>query len=183
MITQATGILSEDGALRFHRRFGAPLDEVWAWITDPDQSAKWIGRWTGDPSTGSLHLHVDTEAARGTQDLVIETCAPPRELVVRLETWQVGLTLSHGNSVTTVELAQGIDDADDAEQVGPVWDYYLDRLTAATSTGTWKACRSTTTGGWHATTGRCTSVRSRSANPPRCPGHKPPAPRARRRRR
>lgn len=135
MITQATGILSEDGALRFHRRFGAPLDEVWAWITDPDQSAKWIGRWTGDPSTGSLHLHVDTEAARGTQDLVIETCAPPRELVVRLETWQVGLTLSHGNSVTTVELAQGIDDADDAEQVGPVWDYYLDRLTAATSHG------------------------------------------------
>src|SRR4029078_7277277 len=29
--------------------FHAPIEDVWAAVTEPDRLARWIGTWTGDP--------------------------------------------------------------------------------------------------------------------------------------
>ena len=38
------------------RRFDSPVAETWAWITDPDRTAQWFGRWSGDPASGAVEV-------------------------------------------------------------------------------------------------------------------------------
>ena len=35
------------------RTFHAPIDDVWAAVTEPERLARWLGTWTGDPATGT----------------------------------------------------------------------------------------------------------------------------------
>ena len=34
----------------FERTFRAPIDDVWAAVTEPERLERWIGTWTGDPA-------------------------------------------------------------------------------------------------------------------------------------
>ena len=36
------------------RTFHAPIDDVWAAITEPERVARWLGTWSGDPATGTV---------------------------------------------------------------------------------------------------------------------------------
>ena len=42
-------VQSADGnAVVVSRTFRAPIEDVWASVTEPDRTARWFGTWTGD---------------------------------------------------------------------------------------------------------------------------------------
>ncbi|GAA3636574.1 SRPBCC family protein [Microbacterium awajiense] len=129
-----------DGAVYivFERTFRAPRDDVWAAVTEPHRLERWIGTWSGDPTTGSVEFRMtaeDPDAAPETHRILL--CDPPRRLVTESTspdddtTWRIELDLTEERGVTTFRFAQRMEDAVPAETVGPGWDYYLDRLVVA----------------------------------------------------
>ncbi len=123
------------------RTFNAPIDDVWAAVTEPDRLARWIGTWTGDPADGHVKFQMlfegdDIPAER----FGIDECERPHRLRITTsmpydsinpEHWLLRLDLAEHDGVTTLTFAQDVPDPKMAEGVGPGWDYYLDRLLAA----------------------------------------------------
>ena len=98
--------------LVYHRQFTAPADRVWDTITHSDRMADWFGE---------QHRVVEKEPG---QRLVSEP--GDGEATGRVE-----LDLSEHEGVTRLVVAQPVEGGVDLEQVGPRWDYRLDRLARA----------------------------------------------------
>lgn len=129
-----------DGAayIVFERRFNAPVDDVWAAVTEPDRLERWIGTWSGDPASGSIEFRMTAESPDASPEIHrILVCDPPRRLVTESSSpeddtvWRIEVDLAEREGVTTFQFAQRMEDAVPAESVGPGWDYYLDRLLVA----------------------------------------------------
>ena len=119
------------------RTFTAPVDAVWAAITEPSRLERWIGTWAGDPADGVVDFRMTAEGddAESERFSILE-CDPPRRLVVESKSpggdvWRLELDLIEADGTTTLTFAQGLPRPDSAENVGPGWEYYLDRLVAA----------------------------------------------------
>ena len=136
----------EDGTyLVLTRTFRAPVEHVWAAVTEPDRLARWIGRWDGDPADGFVTFSMLFEGDEPRAErMVIEECAAPHRLVLtstapgpdgRPESWTLRLDLAEADGVTTFTFAQSVPKPDDAAGVGPGWEYYLDRMTVAEAGG------------------------------------------------
>ena len=57
MSVQPTGRLEKrDGTdhLVLERTFEAPIEDVWAAVTEPSRLERWIGTYSGDPATGAV---------------------------------------------------------------------------------------------------------------------------------
>ena len=73
------------------------------------------------------------------EPMTVHECDPPRRLVLSWMSgatggrWHVELDLAEDDGVTTLTFAQRIPDTATGRDVGPGWEYYLDRLTAAES--------------------------------------------------
>ncbi len=122
------------------RTFHAPIDDVWAAITEPERVARWLGTWTGDPSTGTVMFAMTFEGQEAPGDAMeIRECDPPRRLAVTSQVgeqrWYLDVDLSEADGVTTLAFSQPDVDAEDALSVGPGWEFYLDRLVAAETGG------------------------------------------------
>jgi uncharacterized protein YndB with AHSA1/START domain len=128
------------------RTFRAPIDDVWAAITEPDRLARWIGTWTGDPASGSVSFRMlfEGDEAAAEEIYAIDECTAPRRLVLTSTmrydentpaTWHLELDLAEQDGVTTLTFAQSLPDTTWAENIGPGWEYYLDRLVAAETGG------------------------------------------------
>jgi uncharacterized protein YndB with AHSA1/START domain len=138
MSTQPTGrIETVDGVRRLviEREFRAPIDDVWAAVTEPERLARWIGVWTGDPASGHVQFAMTAESEDATaDDMEIRECDPPRRLAVTSqvgdERWQLELELVERDGVTVLTFTHPDIDPAVAESVGPGWEYYLDRLGA-----------------------------------------------------
>jgi uncharacterized protein YndB with AHSA1/START domain len=122
----------------FTRSFLAPIAAVWAAVTEPERLGRWIGTWTGDPASGEVAFRMTAEGEDVAEETYrIEVCEPPRRLVTRSSVgddgteWLLELDLAESDGVTTLTFAQVMADPEVAENVGPGWDYYLDRLVAA----------------------------------------------------
>ena len=117
------------------RTLRAPLEDVWAAVTEPDRLARWIGTWEGDPTSGSVHFRMLFEGEHPGETMTIRVCEPPRRLHVTShvgdERWLLDLDLVHADGVTTLTLRQPGVTVEQASGVGPGWDYYLDRLVDA----------------------------------------------------
>ncbi len=124
------------------RAFRAPVEDVWAAVTEPERLERWIGTWTGDPSTGQVAFRMTAEGEDAEAEIQrIDVCEPPHRLVTRSVTpgpdgtgeieWVLELDLTESDGVTTLTFAQVVHDAEMASTVGPGWEYYLDRLVAA----------------------------------------------------
>ena len=120
------------------RTFRAPIADVWAAVTEPARLERWIGTWTGDPTSGSVDFRMTAEAGgRAGETHRIDACEPPRRLVHAVT--RAPATTPSGASSSTWPRptasrrspSPGEDDPEIAENVGPGWDYYLDRLVAA----------------------------------------------------
>ncbi|MGH1564265.1 SRPBCC domain-containing protein [Mumia sp. DW29H23] len=133
---------SRDGTdyLVLTRRFAAPVEDVWAAVTEPERLERWIGTWTGDPATGEVTFFMTAEGEDAPAEVYeIEVCEPPRRLVTRSSEpsdvtgtrWLLELDLDDADGFTTLTFAQALSDAETASSVGPGWEYYLDRLVAA----------------------------------------------------
>ena len=117
------------------REFRAPIEDVWAAITEPDRLARWIGTWTGDPASGSVTWRMLFEGDDPGDEMTIRVCEPPRRLHVTSrvgdELWRYDLDLTHVDGVTTLTFVQPGIAPGLVGEVGPGWDYYLDRLVDA----------------------------------------------------
>ncbi|MEO6512079.1 MAG: SRPBCC family protein [Nocardioides sp.] len=143
MTTTPTGRLETvDGRLNLFvdRTFQAPIEDVWAAITEPDRLARWIGTWTGDPASGAVLFAMTAEGQEPPGDeMEIRECTPPRRLAVTSQVgeqrWFLDVDLSEADGVTTLAFSQPDVDPEQASSVGPGWEYYLDRLVAAETGG------------------------------------------------
>jgi uncharacterized protein YndB with AHSA1/START domain len=137
-MTPTGRIVEQDGrhVLVQTREFRAPIEDVWAAVTEPERLARWIGTWTGDPTSGSVRFQMlfEGEEHEG-EDMEIRVCEPPRRLHltsrVGEEVWLLELDLTHADGVTTLTFSQPGVTEEQVGGVGPGWDYYLDRLVDA----------------------------------------------------
>ncbi|GAA0974407.1 hypothetical protein ENKNEFLB_02323 [Nocardioides aquaticus] len=142
-MTSATGrreVRQGTSYVVYTRTFVAPIHDVWAAVTEPERLERWIGTWTGDPVTGEVDFYMTAEGEDVQPERYrLEVCTPPTRLVARTwadeepdTVWHLELDLAESESgVTTLTFAQAMTDPDIAENVGPGWDYYLDRLVGA----------------------------------------------------
>ena len=126
--------IAGERALVIERTFKAPIEDVWASITESDRLARWIGRWEGEAGPGrTVSFLMTAEESAQPEDVHIVECVPPRLLRTVLNQsagwWHVDVTLSEAEGVTTLRFSQAI--GEEVSDVGPGWEYYLDRLAAA----------------------------------------------------
>lgn len=143
MTVAATGRLEvrdDQQVLVLGRAFQAPITDVWAAVTESDRMARWVGTWTGQPTSGSVAFRMTAEGDDApAQTFEILSCEPPRTLEVRTAddagAWELGFALEDQQGITTVEFTHAVHQPDALESIGPGWEYYLDRLVAAETGG------------------------------------------------
>ena len=128
----ADGPLGQE--IQLVRKFRAPIDAVWAAMTESDRLGRWIGRWEGDPRTGRVDFFMTAEGEDPpAAEYRIEVCEPPHRFAgttaVGEDQWHLRFELSEHAGITTLVFAQKM--VADVGDVGPGWEYYLDRLVAA----------------------------------------------------
>ncbi|SNY49949.1 SRPBCC family protein [Paractinoplanes atraurantiacus] len=118
------------------RSFRAPLDDVWASLTDPVRTARWFGPWKGDAAPGAaIQVQMVQEEGQPWMDMTIDACEPPRRLALSSVddhgSWLLDLTLSETGGATELRFTQHLTDTDSVGEVGPGWEFYLDALVAS----------------------------------------------------
>jgi uncharacterized protein YndB with AHSA1/START domain len=142
MNAEPNGRITREGdqrVLTITRVFRAPIQDVWAAVTEPDRLLRWIGTFTGDPASGRVKFRMTAEEGAQEEDMEIRECTPPQVLKVTAHTseghWHLDLLLEEHDGTTTLTFAQPDIDPVAAEMIGPGWEYYLDRLVAAETGG------------------------------------------------
>lgn len=130
--------------IEFSRTFSAPIEDVWAAVTESDRLARWIGEWTGDPAQGAVQFRMGFEEDATEERMQIDACEPPHLLRLtstvlsddaEQQQWRFRIDLAEADGVTTLLFAQDVPTPAMAEGVGPGWEYYLDRLLVAETGG------------------------------------------------
>ncbi|MBF4994783.1 SRPBCC domain-containing protein [Arthrobacter gandavensis] len=122
------------------RRLEGTPPEVWASFTDADLAAAWIGRWDGAPGPASeFEFQMLYEEGQPASQVRLTLCAPHERLRVLLAddggSWDLEVRLRDHDGGTRLDFIQHLADPAPAEDIGPGWEYYLDRLEAARSGG------------------------------------------------
>ncbi|GLY98019.1 SRPBCC family protein [Actinoplanes sp. NBRC 103695] len=119
------------------RTFRAPIEDVWASLTESDRTARWFGAWEGDPAPGRMiKLQMAYEEQAPWFDVRIDACDPPRRLALSTTGegdggWKLELRLSNAGGRTELQLVHHLDSTDQVGEMGPGWEYYLDMLVAS----------------------------------------------------
>src|SRR5690606_19765777 len=118
------------------RTFRAPIEDVWASITESERTARWFASWSGDAGPGRvIRYRMAFEDDAPEADMTIEACEPPRHLAVSAAdeygTWRLEAWLSEHDGTTELRFVHHLDVDANAAEVGPGWEYYLDRLVAS----------------------------------------------------
>lgn len=142
MQTESTGRVHRTGEdsydLVLTRRLAGSPREVWASFADAGQASAWIGRWDGTPEPGSgFGFQMLYEEGQPTSQARLAECVPRERLRVLMEddggSWDLEVRLRDDDGGTRLEFTQHLADPAPAEDTGPGWEYYLDRLEAARS--------------------------------------------------
>lgn len=139
-------------SLVLERSFAAGIDDVWAACTEPERMERWIGTWTGDPASGEVTFRMTAEGDDVPAEIFdVERCDPPNGFTVRSREaqpfsedgsgpsvqWIMQVDLVETDGTTTLTFIQDVHHdllgADMVANVGPGWEYYLDRLAAHVS--------------------------------------------------
>ncbi|MFS4489804.1 SRPBCC domain-containing protein [Dietzia kunjamensis] len=130
---QASGYLAPSGAVVFPRWLPMSRDQAWAAVTDPARTARWIGSWSGDPASGTVEMTMSAEEGSPAESVGVLRCEAPNLVVVRIgpDGWVVTVRIEGDDDEVTISLEQDIADAESASDIGPGWDFYLDRLVEA----------------------------------------------------
>ncbi|WP_040836481.1 SRPBCC family protein [Nocardia brevicatena] len=118
------------------RTYRAPIDDIWASITEPERTARWIGPWEGEAGPGkTVRLQMVFEEEQLWFDATIDICEPPRRLVIRTiddhGSWHLEAVLSERDGTTELVFTHHLDSEANIAEVGPGWEYYLDALGAS----------------------------------------------------
>jgi uncharacterized protein YndB with AHSA1/START domain len=122
------------------RTFRAPIDDVWASLTDPARTARWFGPWEGDAAPGRpIKVQMVHEEGKPWMDMTIDACEAPRRLAISAgdepDRWVLDMVLSESAGVTELRFTQHLTTTDGVGEVGPGWEYYLDTLVASRDEG------------------------------------------------
>ena len=124
--------------LTLSRSFDAPVAEVWASLTDPEQTGDWLGPWRGVAGVGNtVELQMAFEEGDSWSAVRIDECDAPSRIAVsvtvaeELNGWDLEATLTDRDGGTELTFIHRLDDPAAAESIGPGWEYYLDMLAAA----------------------------------------------------
>jgi uncharacterized protein YndB with AHSA1/START domain len=120
------------------RTFRAPIEDVWASITEPERTARWFASWTGEAGPGkTVRYRLMFEEGEPEGDMIISACEPPNHLAVSSRDehggWRLEARLSESDGVTTLTFVQHLEPGAPVGAVGPGWEYYLDMLVASRS--------------------------------------------------
>ena len=120
--------------LEFERTLTAPVEQVWAAVTDPDLLERWFGRWSGDPASGEVDLVMTAEGSTEPERMTVAACEPTTRLAVVGRgpdgPWPLELVLAADGGGTRLSFTHVLHEPYDAASIGPGWQYYLDRLEA-----------------------------------------------------
>ena len=151
MVVQATGRVVRDRRgldLIVERTVPAPAAEVWKWLTASTHLKKWIGSYKGTPIVGGeIAFSMSFEEGSGSSQVTVTECAQETRFVLDWVAgngggapWHVAVSIADLGASTVVFLAQRISDPKQAGEVGPGWEYYLDRMLAARSGAAMPEC-------------------------------------------
>lgn len=118
------------------RTFRAPIEDVWASITESERTARWFGSWTGEPGVGNvIQVRMGFEEGAPPVDMTIVACEPPRRVGLRGPeahgSWHLEAHLTERDGTTELRFVHHLDDGVDVGSVGPGWEYYLDLLVSS----------------------------------------------------
>jgi uncharacterized protein YndB with AHSA1/START domain len=118
------------------RTFRAPIEDVWASITETERTARWFGSWEGEAGAGkTIRCTMAFEEGSEPQEMTISACDPPRHIGLRAVnpygSWHLEAFLSENAGVTELRFIQHLDTSVSVGDVGPGWEYYLDNLVAS----------------------------------------------------
>ncbi len=120
--------------LEFRREWPDPVDDVWAAITEPDRTVRWIGTYDGERAVGGTGTFTMTHEEQPTgEPMRIVECDPPRRLVLEWsgqENWRVDLDLSVEGGRTVLRFAQVFVTTEEVPDVATGWHWYLDKFEA-----------------------------------------------------
>lgn len=134
--TTITGSLEDSGqTLVLRRQFPDSPAVLWAALTDSETLGRWFGTWTGDPTSGTVAVTMNAEPGEAhAQDYTVHRCLPERELSVSstsdFGTWRLTLRVADHSSGSALEFRHEDIDHSALAQIGPGWEWYLDRLAA-----------------------------------------------------
>jgi len=125
-----------DGRRRlvFRRSWPDPAADVWAALTEPERSERWIGRYDGPTGAGAEGTFTMTaEEGSPTEQVQIVECEPPRRLVLQWlagMAWRVEVDLREDGGTTTLTFTQVLTGDVPPADIASGWHWYLDRLDA-----------------------------------------------------
>jgi uncharacterized protein YndB with AHSA1/START domain len=129
-----------DGArVVFQRSYPDPIEDVWSAVTEPERLERWIGTWTGTPRVGgTVEFRMTAEGEDApAESVTILACDPPRTLAVQWTlpdqpVWRVEISLEEAGDATLLTFVHHLPGGPEAfGDIGPGWQYYLDRLAAS----------------------------------------------------
>ena len=119
------------------RELPGSVEDTWASVTESERTARWYASWTGDGHVGgTVELTLVAEEGSPTSPATIEVCEPPTRLALRTEdaygSWSLEVLLEPlGADRTRLTFLHHLAAGDQVQELGPGWDYYLDRLLAS----------------------------------------------------
>jgi uncharacterized protein YndB with AHSA1/START domain len=122
--------------LELTRTMPGSVDDAWASITEPERTARWIGRWQGTGAVGeTIKLQLGFEEETPWTDVKITECEAPRRLRVLTNdsggSWDLSIDLAPAGAVSELRFVMHRIDPAAVGEVGPGWEYYLDQLLAS----------------------------------------------------
>ncbi|MET0812795.1 MAG: SRPBCC domain-containing protein [Microbacterium sp.] len=115
------------------RRLDVSIDEAWRDLTESARLERWIGRWEGDPTSGTVSFFMTSESADApAEPYTIAECDRPRRFVGDTASgWHLWFELAEQGTGTTLTFGHRLAPTDDIGSIGPGWEYYLDRMVCA----------------------------------------------------
>jgi uncharacterized protein YndB with AHSA1/START domain len=132
---------TEDGTdLVLVRTFRAPIADVWDSLTESERTSRWFGPWSGRPGAGeTVTVTMTAEEGSPESQMKIEACEPPHHLAMSsvddYGTWHLEAHLTERDGVTELRFVQHLTDPSMVGEMGPGWEFYLDRFAAALADG------------------------------------------------
>ena len=125
--------------LEFRRTWPDDADDVWAALTDPDRTVRWIGSYDGERGAGATGtVTMAFEDGAPAERLTVAECVAPSRLVLEWPDtggWRVELDLVAQRGGTTLIFVQRFADPSGVPDVAAGWHWYLDKLDAEIAGG------------------------------------------------
>ncbi|MBE1878415.1 SRPBCC family protein [Myceligenerans pegani] len=124
--------------LAFTRTLPGSIQDAWAAVTEPQRTARWIGRWEGTGAIGeTVKLQLGFEESAPWANVRITECDAPRRLrVLTMDengSWDLSLDLTGTGERTELRFVMHRVDPATIGEIGPGWEFYLDQLVASIS--------------------------------------------------